>query len=51
MAKTFEYSMKIPFDMSDVNGYIKIPQFDLAVFTGYRACNRIELGYRVICTF
>ena len=33
MAKTFEYSMKIPFDMSDVNGYIKIP-IDLAVFTG-----------------
>ena len=29
MAKTFEYSMKIPFDMSDVNGYIKIPQLIL----------------------
>ncbi len=34
--KTFEYSMKIPFDMSDVNGFIKIPPIDLAVFTGIR---------------
>ena len=43
MAKTFEYSMKIPFDMSDVNGFIKIPQFDLAVFAGI-SMQSIELG-------
>ena len=36
MAKTFEYSMKIPFDMSDVNGFIKNSAIDLAVFAGIR---------------
>ena len=33
---------EIPFDMSDVNGYIKIPNWSCCL--GYRACNRLT-GY------
>lgn len=43
MAKTFEYSMKIPFDMSDVNGYIKIPQLILLSLQ-VSGMQSIELG-------
>ena len=43
MAKTFEYSMKIPFDMSDVNGFIKIPQLILLSLQG-SGMQAIELG-------
>ena len=30
MAKIYQYDMKVPFDMSDVNGFIKMPQLILA---------------------
>lgn len=43
MAKTFEYSMKIPFDMSDVNGFIKIPQLILLSLQ-VSGMQSIELG-------
>ena len=43
MTKTFEYSMKIPFDMSDVNGYIKIPQLILLSLQ-VSGMQSIELG-------
>ena len=43
MAKTFEYSMKIPFDMSDVNGYIEIPQLILLSLQ-VSGMQSIELG-------
>ena len=43
MAKTLEYSMKIPFDMSDVNGYIKIPQLILLSLQ-VSGMQSIELG-------
>ena len=43
MVKTFEYSMKIPFDMSDVNGYIKIPQLILLSLQ-VSGMQSIELG-------
>ena len=43
MAKTFEYSMKIQFDMSDVNGYIKIPQLILLSLQ-VSGMQSIELG-------
>ena len=43
MAKTFEYSMKIPFDMSDVNGSIKIPQLILLSLQ-VSGMQSIELG-------
>ena len=29
MAKIYQYDMKVPFDMSDVNGFIKMPQLIL----------------------
>ena len=43
MAKIFEYSMKIPFDMSDVNGFIKIPQLILLSLQ-VSGMQSIELG-------
>lgn len=43
MAKTFEYSMKIPFDMSDVKGSIKIPQLILLSLQ-VSGMQSIELG-------
>ena len=43
MAKTFEFSMKIPFDMSDVNGFIKIPQLILLSLQ-VSGMQSIELG-------
>ena len=43
MAKTFEYSMKIPFDMADMNGHIKLPDVILLSLQ-VSGMQSIELG-------
>ena len=36
MAKIYQYDMKVPFDMSDVNGFIKMPQLIPLVLASLR---------------